>query len=349
MKSSRRLAQFGLRTIFALIFLSALASLWLRAKLDTFAAEESAAERITRAGGRVRLEAARPDAFWSLFRPGGKHCQYVVEVELDDRQVSSEMIRVVASLRGLKRLWLALPAELSDDDIRPLSKLTTLKMVSIGGPSFGDSGLACLQNCSGLAILSLGAPRITDQGTQALRNFPGLCELSVSGTPITDAGFDPILQLKQLFSLDLPSTLSASSLRRLAVLPRLRFIETRLDAGDEDAFNELWRLRELMQLRLRGPGIVDRTIADISKSKSLARLEIEDAPNITDDCFRFLARAPALDRLFITRASVSRAGVLMLKRAPRLTGMMFHDTRITASDFQAIRAEMPSVMYEPSF
>jgi arylsulfatase A len=197
-----------------------------------------------------RLEAAGA----TVFRKDGK----VVEVILEGREVTAEMLRDAGALRdlvdlslertstddagiellaGLERLeWLNLyRTKVGDRALAALGRLPRLKHLPIGETGVTDAGLAHLEAMKGLEYLGLRGNRITDAGLAHVAKLAGLKGLHLGQTGVTDAGVARLRDLRGLEHLWLdgvPVTDAAvEPLKALRDLKELHVAGTRLSAA----------------------------------------------------------------------------------------------------------------------
>lgn len=129
---------------------------------------------------------------------------------------------------------------LTDEALRHLNHLSSLRRLNIHGADITDAGLAELIPLRNLEELNLGRTRITDEGIAVLQELPKLRRLDISATAIGDAGLAHIAKLNNLegLYLDFCRKVGDWSLAPLLKLKKLHLLHvhgTRVtSAGAED-------------------------------------------------------------------------------------------------------------------
>lgn len=95
---------------------------------------------------------------------------------------------------------------LTDDQLRYLSGLQSLRSLNLCGTKITDAGLEHLRGLDSLQTLELSATQVTDAGLEHLRGLDSLQSLGLSGTQVTDAGLMRLAVMKQLRGLVVNST-----------------------------------------------------------------------------------------------------------------------------------------------
>jgi hypothetical protein len=173
---------------------------------------------------------------------------------------------------------------LSDEGMRALAGISTLKFVGLGWASHvTDDGMRELTKLTSLESLSLDHFKLPETTISVIASIPTLTEVRI----VVPDGFD------------------RKEIGRLAALPRLRSIflcACRLTDGDCDSISQLPHARELtlanneitdggveqlarmplMKLDLSGNKVTDRCLRILSKVSSLKELTIVDCPLITE-------------------------------------------------------------------
>lgn len=144
-------------------------------------------------------------------------------------------------------------ADVTDDDLKLLSGLKTLRKLELTGSKVTGAGLEHLAGLDGLYNLQLGNTRVTDDALAHVAELPGLGILSLSGTKVTNAGLKHLAGMEQL--------------------ERLFLDETSLT---DDGLAHLTGLLELKELSLRDVPITDRGLAHLKGLKNLELLKLEN-------------------------------------------------------------------------
>lgn len=95
-------------------------------------------------------------------------------------------------------------SKVTDDDLKVLSGLTSLKTVSLNWTGVGDAGLAHLKGLTQLESLGLErCANVTDAGLAHIKGLVNLKDLSLPQTKVTDAGMECVKNMTKLTWLDL--------------------------------------------------------------------------------------------------------------------------------------------------
>lgn len=180
-------------------------------------------------------------------------------------------------------------AQVSDDGIKPLAKLTSLKNLKFfhPGKAFSGAGLAHLAGMSSLERLTVaGSLAFNDDGMAAVARLTSLKEFRTWHAGATDEGVKKLRSLGGLKSLTLgqrltykppacPSDATLVILAEMKSLESLQLEEARLTFA---ALKQFQHLPALKKLTLGG---IDMTRADLERLKQhLSQVQIEwTAPN----------------------------------------------------------------------
>jgi hypothetical protein len=203
--------------------------------------------------------------------------------------LNDDRLALLAGLTELEYLQTNL-AQVTDDGLKPVAKLTGLKTVKFfhPGKAFSGAGLVHLAELPNLERLTVG-------GMAAVGKLTRLKEFRMWHAGPTDEGVKRLKALPDLRSLHLGQRLTykppaCPSDETLAVLAELRSLETlHLDEARLTfaALQQLKRLPALKQLNLGG---VEIAAADVERlRKELPRVKVEWTP--PNETFRKLIRA----------------------------------------------------------
>jgi len=84
------------------------------------------------------------------------------------------------------------PDSVTDDDLRHVKEMTTLRELHLEGTQVTDKGLRQLSGLTALRELYLAGTHITDAGLKHLENFTQLEILDLNGTNVSDAGVEEL-------------------------------------------------------------------------------------------------------------------------------------------------------------
>lgn len=143
-----------------------------------------------------------------------------------DGHATDDTIRKLRSLTTLKQLYLS-HCQISDHGLAALTALPNLRRLDLRGTKVTDSGLHRLKSAKSMEWLGLASTQITDDGIANLQTMQKLKWLVLDHTPITDAAVAHLEKISDLKTISVRDTrLSPVGLRRLKKsLPRLSIVE----------------------------------------------------------------------------------------------------------------------------
>jgi len=160
--------------------------------------------------------------------------------------------------------------------VKPLSRLTGLKMLGLHRTGATDKGMEHLRSLRSLRSLELMEPRVGDAGVAVLKDLPDLAYLDFV-TATTDAGFKQLGQLPNLRWLRIRTgKIRGPGLAELASLPRLERLclwgNTGLTDGHIKYLEGLTHLKSLTLWGAANPPLTDASLTSIAKLASLEEL-----------------------------------------------------------------------------
>lgn len=182
-------------------------------------------------------------------------------------------------------VWL--PPSATDDHLRPVGELTSLRRLSLGGAGIGEAGLSHLTDLKDLEELFLDGVRMRGAGLEPTSAFPLKRTAGADGMELTRFALAHIGELTGIKILSLRGTiLNEEGLRSLRRLPHLRELDlsyTRIRMGDawrwlDDA--EIEDLRDLDQLEfldLSRSRVGDASVTRLVQFKRLKKLVLSNA------------------------------------------------------------------------
>jgi hypothetical protein len=167
--------------------------------------------------------------------------------------------------------------QISDDSLRHLRNLTTLKKLFLGKTQVTGAGIGNLTKLTKLERLWLDDTQVTDDDLAHLQVLTGLKELYLCDTQVTGEGAKHLTNLSRLAVLDLRSTKATDKglahVASLANLEGLILAETEVtDAGLEHVKS----LRNLECLNLGDTRITDAGLEQLKSLRNLKWLKLGD-------------------------------------------------------------------------
>jgi Leucine-rich repeat (LRR) protein len=160
-------------------------------------------------------------------------------LDLSSTSVSDEDLKSLEKLPTLKALDLQ-GTWVTDKGIKSLEKLTALKSLSLNGTRVTNEGIKSLEKLQAISALDLGFNEISDDVFKSLERLPSLTTLSLAGTKITEKGIKQLerfTSLKSLHLFHLPIT--SDGMRSLEKLSNLAILELSIRLIPEEEIKSL--------------------------------------------------------------------------------------------------------------
>jgi len=236
-RSRRRWLQYSLRSLFAVMLVSAGIARWMAANAE---AQKAAVQAILEDGGHVTYDFQRPrqDSAGRLLPPSNPPGpewlrrflgdDYFVNVINARISTDSGLLRI-GGLSKLEQLY-RLPVSggrprITDAGIKNISGLNRLVSVDLADSRITDDGLAYLEGLDQLQNLNLAYTSVTDDGLKHLADLTQLRWLNLSGTQFSGTGLKHLSGLSHLESLDLSrSMVTDEGLERVKALKSLKWL-----------------------------------------------------------------------------------------------------------------------------
>jgi len=249
---------------------------------------------------------------------------------------------------------------LTDEALRTICQIHSLKELMIAGNGFTDGGIEMLARLPNLETLNIGRPGLNDETLKRLAELPKLRELAwmygkdVSVTMSALSALNALAGLESLSASEVRQDnegLDLSGLRNLKTLRiEMQYRTTRV--GDEivhssDALQDsdlacLSGLTKLEDLTLGGPGVGDEGMRHLAPLVRLKYLQIGGGPNLTDDGLKHLAHMHRLDSLNISDGRITDRGLECLYPLKTLHILRIVTTApISGQAIARLRTELP--------
>jgi hypothetical protein len=203
----------------------------------------------------------------------------VVRVNLGDRQVADDDLKLLTSLANLQDLGLS-GTPITDKGLVHVGGLTQLRTLSLGQTNIGDEGLSYLRDLTNLENLNLHGTKITNEGLVHLRGFKKLWQLSLDSTELSDEGLAHLRELPITNLIISNTKVKGAGLAHLAGHPTLGTIGAEKNDIHPQHFKHLADLPNLSWLSIGMPEVTDEAITNLQQLKNMRYLHVRDpAPN----------------------------------------------------------------------
>jgi Leucine-rich repeat (LRR) protein len=250
----------------------------------------------------------------------------IVEVSLARTWASNNDIERVVEIKGLKRLDLSF-TYVSDAGIERLQQLQQLEDLTLDATeAITDAAASYLRANKHLRKLVLRGTDITDVGMPYLAALTSLKSLDLSHTMVGDVGLESLPALSELEELNLGGTrITGINLNFLKLLPKLKKLSfsgiQRRNAGacwtplvtdlDLDTISLLSSLEDLNL----GVGV---SLGKTGVAAGAGNCHVTGGIQLTDLGVAKLAKLTKLQRLDVSGARITPAGLNVLKSLPQL-------------------------------
>ena len=211
---------------------------------------------------------------------------------------------------------------LGDAALKAVSKIRTLRDLSVAECGVTDAGMTVLESMTQLTSLSLRGNSATDAGAKYLAGLTNLQQLDLSQTmwvqsrmQITDEGLKSLSNLTQLRDLSIGGLgqVTDAGLKHLSGLTELRSFSF---AGSAVTTRNL-PFSHLESLDLSGSQVTDATLDNITQYRDLRRLSLQFT-SVTDAGMERVAQLTELRRLSLRSEIITDAGIAPLRALPKL-------------------------------
>ncbi len=208
--------------------------------------------------------------------------------------------------------------------VKPLSRLTGLKMLRLDRTGATDKGMGYLRGLRSLRSLELTEPRVGDAGLAVLKDLPALEYVDLC-TATGDAGLKYLGQLPNLRWLRIRmGHIGGPGLAELANLPRLERLSLWGDVTglSDQHIRYLEGLTHLKSLTLWGAAceqLTDASLASIGKLQDLEELYfVRTGPRFTSAGIAHLKGLKSLKKVDFSQVRIDEAGMRHLAAMPSL-------------------------------
>jgi uncharacterized protein (TIGR02996 family) len=167
-----------------------------------------------------------------------------------NRWESEEWLRKIGRLWTLRSLHIE-ASDLNDDGLAKLSGLTELRALNLRRTRIADEGLVSLAELTNLTDLWLNSIPLTGSGLRHLKELVRLEELYLDNTDCTDEALQHMRPLRAMRRLTLDSTkVTDSGLDLLGNLPTLKYVDLTYSAVTDEAASRVKAWRPDLEIEL---------------------------------------------------------------------------------------------------
>jgi len=224
-------------------------------------------------------------------------------------------LELCGKLPSLRALWFS-STTLRDDDLEPLTKLTSREELYIDAERLTPAGLATVARMKSLRSLRLRISPPAWRGMRQLAALPAIEE----------------------FDLD---KMEDSGLEFLPEFPRLRTLRLYMTNVSGARIEAITRYPQLEMLDLSYTDIDDIGLAQLASLTSLTWLGLMDT-KVTDDGLRHLARFSALECLALSGTEVTARGIERLAGLKNLRSLHLVNCRVSRDDVARLQKQFPA-------
>ncbi|MFO0818342.1 MAG: protein kinase [Pirellulales bacterium] len=223
-------------------------------------------ERIEQMGGTLTRDETRPD------RPAIGVSFYSAKLKPNDL-----LLAELQHLPDLQTLNLWGSDQVTDDGLRHVGLLKSLRSLDLGLVPIGDAGVVHLAPLKQLTNLNLSHTRVTDGALSTVASLRALQSLALDNVPITDEGIKPLGELTELSYLNLLSTkIHGTGFRHLARLSKLNQLWLNGSPVSDEGVEHIVALAAVSQLYLAKTKVTDKSLVHFANMKSLRELTLRE-------------------------------------------------------------------------
>jgi hypothetical protein len=210
----------------------------------------------------------------------------------------------------------------TDEELRALCQITSLKDLDLDIENFSDAGLVDVGKLKNLRVLKIGGSKFTPAALEALVELPDFQELHYYSTRNTDVAAKTMSRLVHLKVLDI----------------------SRSDFSDAD-IQLICTNKSLEYLQLENnPHLTDQALREIGNLEHLEKLAISGNKNLGDKSCEYLAKCLELRGLGMGATQVTDCGIEKLLKLRKLEDLGVPGTRITAKSVDLL-SELPKLRH----
>ena len=280
-------------------------------------------------GGNVQLSGEdRRIRAPSDLRPGPVS---ILEIDLRRSKVNDQLLTRIMTLRNLESLDLTACGGISNDGLRKIRQMRSLRRLYLEETRISDPSLAILFQLPALEELRLGR-LVTDAGLMHIHTRSQLRRLSLSYSRVTDLGLDWVARLQRLQGLRLYRCpgVSDAGLVHVAQLKGLSTLTLTCPKVTDDGLKSLIKLVRLEHLDLYTTQASSAGMRHVASLPALRKLNLSRT-KIDDSATLHLARLKSLEHLDLSYTKISDEALEPLKELPKLTRLSLESTRVTGT------------------
>lgn len=240
------------------------------------------------------------------------------------------------------------PEDLSGLSSLEPNDLGMLFVFSLGTRTYADERVVRpLSRLTGLKMLQLDHTGVTDKGMEQLAGLRSLRSLELTEPGVGDAGLAVLKDLPALEYLDLWTKATGAGFRYVGQMPSLRWMRIRMGWVQGPGLAELANLPRLERLSLWGQtGLTDqhvKCLEGLTHLKSLTLWGTDDP--LTDASLASIGKLTGLEELYFVRIETrfTSAGVAHLKGLKNLKRVDFCQARLDETGMRHLMT-MPSLV-----
>jgi Leucine-rich repeat (LRR) protein len=213
------------------------------------------------------------------------------------------------------RLILVQPCRITDEGLKHLAGVSSLRQVVLSAVNVSDEGIRQLAKIKHLEDFCLFVEPATDRTVEAILARGTLHSVWLQYTLATPACLTSVLKnanLEFLAMIGVP--LTDDDLQRLNKLKKLQILAIESPAVTSEGFRHLEALPKLRELRIDRCSKVDAGVFErLRRLENLTQLDLKNMKTITDESLQHVKTLPKLQTLGLGQCGVTAAGVAKLR------------------------------------
>lgn len=246
----------------------------------------------------------------------------------------------------------------TETGLKALSKLPSLKSITVDGDSLGKEGLELLSKFKLLEHVYIDDTDKMDAIAGELAKLSGLVRLTI-GRGLTDEGLVQLKHIKSLRDLNIETAkITSRGIAALSELPSLQTLKlAHIKLSSEKDWEVLGHLSTLQQLTLRAirSEVTDTHISHLIRLPFLKELSIDAiifkdrnatfSMNVTDKGLGHISQLASLERLSLRGAKITDEGIQQLSQISTLEHLELYGCDVTEQGLQRLKKKLPALRW----
>jgi len=249
------------------------------------------------------------------------------------------------SLQTIEALYLTSKEQVSDADLEKyVSKLTSLKVLTLDGTQVTNAGIASLAALSNLEYLQIPHLKGVDgKCLDDLSKLSGLRRLNLNNTGFQTADIIALAQkLPHLESLNLSKLNVNGAMAEIGKMQKLKSLDLNYTDLNDEGIKSISQLVSLESLSMTDAKVTDVGMTALEPLINLTSLNLANV-KITDNGLGHLKNMANLGILLLGQSDITDAGLEKLAGNKALWSLSVHGTKVTDAGVEKLKEALPKI------